>query len=118
MKKILPADIAVLVLVIALSVFFTRNNASKTGDKVSAVADKVRYEYSAQKNGIYTIQGTLGATTFEVKNGKIRILDSPCPEKKCVAQGWASPLVCLPNGVIITLENAAPRTGEFDAVSQ
>ncbi len=118
MKKILPADIAVLVLVIALSVFFTRKNASKTGDKVSAVADKVRYEYSAKKNGIYTIQGTLGATTFEVKNGKIRILDSPCPEKKCVAQGWASPLVCLPNGVIITLENAAPRIGEFDAVSQ
>lgn len=116
MKKIYPLDIVILVFIVALAVFFMKKNFSRTGDKISASANKNRYEYSAEKNGIYKIQGSLGITTFEVKNGKIRILDSPCPEKRCVAQGWSSPLVCLPNNVIISLENSA--AGEFDAVSQ
>lgn len=116
MKKIYPLDIAVLVLILVLAVFLTRKNFSRSGSRIVATANKNRYEYSAEKNGIYEIQGSLGITTFEAKNGKIRIIDSPCPEKKCVAQGWSSPLICLPNNVIITLENSS--NGEFDAVSQ
>lgn len=120
MKKLLPLDIVAIVLILVLAIFITKKSYSRTGNKIVAVANKIRYEYSAEKNGIYTIQGLLGATTFEVKNGKIRITDSPCPEKKCVAQGWSSPLICLPNNVIITLENAnaAVQNGEFDAISQ
>lgn len=120
MKKILPLDIVSLVLIFGLAIFITKKTFSQSGSRIVAVADKTHYEYSATKNGIYSIQGSIGATTFEAKNGKIRIIDSPCPEKKCVAQGWSSPLICLPNNVIITLENdkAAAQNGEFDAVSQ
>ncbi len=118
MKKILPLDIVALVFILALAIFITKKTSSRTGNKIVAVANKIRYEYSAEKNGVYSVQGSLGTTTFEVKNGKIRITDSPCPEKKCVAQGWGSPLVCLPNNVIITLENTSSKTGEFDAISQ
>lgn len=120
MNKILPLDIVALVLVLGFAIFITKKTSSRTGNKIVAVANKIRYEYSATKNGVYSVQGPLGATTFEVKNGKIRITDSPCPEKKCVAQGWGSPLVCLPNNVIITLENedTSTKTGEFDAISQ
>ncbi len=118
MKKLLPLDIVAIVFILVLAVFVTKQSYSRTGNKIVAVANKIRYEYFAEKNGIYTIQGSLGATTFEVKNGKIRITDSPCPEKKCVAQGWTSPLICLPNNVIISFENVSAQNGEFDAISQ
>ena len=120
MKKPLPLDIVSLVLILGLAVFITKKTSSQSGSRIVAVSGKTRYEYSAAKNGVYSVQGSLGTTTFEAKDGKIRIIDSPCPEKKCVSQGWNSPLICLPNNVIITLENGNANTqnGEFDAVSQ
>lgn len=120
MKKILPLDIVSLVLILGLAIFITKKTSSQSGSRIVAVAGKNRYEYSATKNGVYSVQGSLGTTIFEAKDGKIRIIDSPCPGKKCVAQGWGSPLVCLPNNVIITLENedTGTQNGEFDAISQ
>ena len=56
-----------------------------------------------------------------LKNGKVRIVDSACPNKDCIRQGVGGTLVCLPNDVIITIENADSETdgakGKFDAVS-
>ena len=54
----------------------------------------------------------------------MRIIDSPCPNKTCVAQGWHNPLVCLPNKVMITIESdggagaVVEQGGEFDAISE
>lgn len=114
MKKIRLLDLAVISLFIVLGVFLTAKNLFHTGAKVHVRADNTEYEYSAKADGIYKVQGALGITTFEIKDGKIRIIDSPCPNKICVHQGWDSPLVCLPNNVIISLED---EEGEYDAVA-
>ena len=66
---------------------------------------------------MYTVEGELGPTTFEIKDGRVHITDSACPNKTCVAQGWHSPLVCLPNKVIITVKSEGGEV-EFDAISE
>ena len=114
MKKIRPLDIIFAVSVIGLGIFLTVKSVSHKGSVVAVKADGNRYEYSPKKDGIYKVKGVMGITTFEIKDGRVRIIDSPCPNKTCVNQGWHSPLVCLPNNVIITLE----EEGEFDAIAE
>ncbi len=114
MKKLRPLDYILILAIVALGIFLTIKSFSQKGSRVSVKADGKLYEYSAKADGIYKVGGALGITTFEIKNGRVRIIDSPCPNKNCVNQGWHSPLVCLPNNVIITLEDQ----GDFDAISK
>lgn len=115
-----PLDFLIFVLVLICGVLFTVRGAVRKGSRVVVNAAGVKYEYSASKNGTYTVDGELGPTTFEIKDGRVRIVDSPCPNKTCVAQGWHNPLVCLPNKVMITVESEAGTEGggEFDAISE
>lgn len=92
----------------------TAKNISQNGNVIKVNTGEEVYEYSAKQDGIYKVKGLIGITTFEIKDGRVRIIDSPCPNKTCINQGWHSPLVCLPNNVIITIENE----GEFDALSE
>lgn len=114
MKKLRPLDLIFAIAITTLGIFLTVKNFSQKGSVVKVNADGKHYEYSAKQDGIYKVGGPLGITTFEIKDGKVRIIDSPCPNKTCVKQGWHSPLVCLPNNVIITLE----EEGEFDAIAE
>lgn len=114
MKKLQPLDFIFSAAVLILGIFLTVKNISQKGSVVKVNANGNHYEYSADKDGIYKVEGPLGITTFEIKNSRVRIIDSPCQNKTCINQGWHSPLVCLPNNVIITLE----AEGEFDAISE
>ena len=109
-------DILIFTGVIFAGIFLTIKNVSKKGSIVEVNANGTKYEYSAKKDGLYTVCGELGLTTFEIKDGKVRITDSPCPNKNCISQGWHSPLVCLPNNVIITLKDE--DKGGFDGISE
>ena len=109
-----PLDFVIFTLLIALGIFLTVHGSTKKGSRIKVSANGTTYEYSLSKNGTYKVQGELGETTFEIKNSRIRITDSPCPNKNCIAQGWHNPLVCLPNKVIITIQNE----DELDAVSE
>ena len=127
-KNIMPRfktlDILIIFLVVAGGVFFTVRGAVRKGSRVSVNANGVHYEYAATANGAYKVAGELGETTFEIKDGRVRIIDSPCSNKTCVAQGWHNPLVCLPNKVMITVEGEGgagadvEQGGEFDAISE
>lgn len=107
-------DIFVFIFILFLGFFLTFKTISNSGSSVIVDANGNRYEYSLEKDGIYSVQGALGLTTFEIKNGVVHILDSACPNKTCVAQGWSSSIICLPNKVIIQIVN----DGEIDAISQ
>ena len=115
-----PLDILIIFLVLAGGVFFTVRGLGQKGSRIVVNAAGVKYEYSASKDGVFSVEGELGPTTFEIKDGRVRITDSPCPNKTCVAQGWHNPLVCLPNKVMITVENETGTEvgGEFDAISE
>lgn len=114
MKRFRPLDFPVLILILTTAVFSIKQAASKKGSLVYVQADEKSYQFALSKDGIYKVEGPLGFTTFQIQNQKVRVLYSPCPGKTCINQGWHSPLVCLPNKVIITIEDY----GEFDAVSE
>ena len=120
---LLPLDILIIILVAACGFFLTVRGLGRRGSRIVVNAAGVKYEYSAELDGTYTVAGELGETTFEIKDGRVRITDSPCPNKTCISQGWHNPLVCLPNKVMITVEGEAGQgrgRGEvqFDAVSE
>jgi hypothetical protein len=66
------------------------------------------------------VPGPLGMTSIEVRDGRIRVLSSPCSLKLCVKAGWidraGEMIVCLPNEVVIRLPGDLP--GGIDALSQ
>ena len=124
---LLPFDILIIILVAAAGVFLTVRGLGQKGSRVVVNAAGTRYEYSASQNGTYSVSGELGPTTFEIKDGRVRIIDSPCPNKTCISQGWHNPLVCLPNKVMITVEGESSvkagqgrggREVQLDAVSE
>ena len=114
MKKLLPLDFMIFALVLFSGILFTARLSSAKGNVVQVQAKGITYQFSLDKDGIYSVDGEIGKTVFEIKDGKVKIIDSPCPNKTCMNQLNSSPLVCLPNKVIITIENY----GEFDAVSE
>jgi len=63
------------------------------------------------------IEDSLGTNVIEVEHGRIRMLQADCPDRTCVHQGWArgaaTPIVCLPNRIVITFEGGSP---DIDAV--
>jgi hypothetical protein len=122
---LLPIDILIIFLIAAAGIFLTVRGLGQKGSRVVVNAAGVKYEYSVSQNGTYTVSGELGPTTFEIKDGRVRITDSPCPNKICISQGWHNPLVCLPNKVMITVENETGQgrgrsneEAELDAVSE
>ena len=105
--------------IILASLYLMKNYGKKNNAKVSVLANGKRFEYSLQNDGIFNVQGALGKTSFEINNNKIRIIDSPCPNKTCIANGWSNFVVCLPNKVFIQIENSINNDDEvqFDAIS-
>ena len=114
LKKIRVLDVVVFATFIALGILLTVRVKRSGGATITVTADGKAYSYSLKKDGTYSVPGAIGETVFEIKNGKVRIVDSPCPGKNCVNQGTALPLVCLPNKVIISADEGE----EFDAFAE
>lgn len=53
------------------------------------------------------VEGPIGVTDVVIKDGKVGITNSPCPNKMCVKFGWINHVgrvsVCLPNKVVIKI---------------
>ena len=106
-------DIFIFVAILVAGIFLSKNSLTKKGSTVRFLSDGIEYEFQ-MKNGTYKVEGAIGITTFQIEDGKVHIVDSPCPNKTCVEQGWTSPIICLPNKVVITIANY----GDFDAVAE
>jgi hypothetical protein len=62
-----------------------------------------------------SVPGPLGVTEVEIKDGTAAIVDSPCPNKTCVAAGRISKpaqwVACLPNGVFVRIDGKGKEAG-------
>ena len=72
---------------------------------------------------IFTVSGPAGNNTIQVEPGRIRVSHADCPDQICVNMGWMTPeslmpIVCLPNRLVIELEDASPEIdgAEIDGV--
>ena len=82
-------------------------------DRLIPGGDSVRIEVNGELKGIYPLNedrivelnGPLGKTIVEIRDKKVRVVDSPCPNKFCIHQGFVSKgsIICLPNRVVIII---------------
>ena len=85
MNKIKPFDIIIFVSILVFSAFLIKNSFSvKNKNTVTVNADGKIYKYSLEKDGIYTVSGAIGKTTFQIQNRKVKITDSACEGKAFV----------------------------------
>ncbi|MEW6214376.1 MAG: NusG domain II-containing protein [Nitrospirota bacterium] len=63
------------------------------------------YVLPIDKDRIVSVNGSEGKTVIEIKDQRVRITESPCPNKLCVHRGWIEhgAIICLPNRVVITV---------------
>ncbi|MBI5207975.1 MAG: NusG domain II-containing protein [Candidatus Firestonebacteria bacterium] len=70
------------------------------------------------KNSIVELKGITGIIRIEIKNKKVRIINSTCPNQICVKTGWIEKtgdiLICLPNKLVVKISGIKE---EIDAKS-
>ncbi len=98
---------------------------ASTSDQIIAVVtyyDKEVLRIDMSVDGDYTVQGTLGDVFIEVRDRKIRVEKETSPYNLCSIQGWVEyanvPIVCLPNNVVIIIQNAQTNPNDEDAIIQ
>ncbi len=93
----------VIVAIIVSSIFVYKNGAE---------SEYAIIEYNGQTENISLNKDQMisleNGMMIEVKDGRIRVKDSDCPQKICVKHGWIrygnDVIVCLPNKTIIYLK--------------
>ena len=73
-----------------------------------SVADGESQRIALNKDGVYAIEGGALPVELEVKEGKIRFINSVCPDHVCEGFGWLSKeedkAVCAPARVVVSIE--------------
>lgn len=76
--------------------------------------------FSLESERIINADGILGQTQVSIKDGKARIISSPCSNKYCIHMGQIGDsggiLVCVPNDVIVS--SVKERDDGLDAISR
>lgn len=64
-------------------------------------------EVRLSKNQEVTIDGALGPSVIQVRDGRVRVASDPSPRQLCVRQGWLTragdAAICLPSQVTVEL---------------
>lgn len=113
----------VVLITASAAAFLFVNDMLPSGSLVRAsVHNETVYTLPLHEDRIVAVRGPLGVSTVEVKDGKVRVKDSPCPRKLCVRQGWTDrgAITCLPNRVAVAVDGGAPvhDHGHYDAVTK
>lgn len=119
--NITPADRVLLSICIFLSFssFAYVKALMPAGSEVRIEVDgRLKYRLPLDTDRTLELDGAIGKTTIEIRGGKVRMKDAPCPNKLCVHQGWieSGAIICLPNKVIVTVTGPS-RERNPDAVS-
>ncbi len=95
-------------LVVALIALGIMRYGTGAVDEVSVQVDGeevIRLPLTDDKH--FSVEGHLGKTEMEIKDGQVRVMDSPCARKTCVHTGWIhkpyQTIICMPNHVVIGL---------------
>ncbi len=114
--KITRADKILIALLFVLNIFlFTQVDfGNRAGSWVVIEVDNKEVQrLPLDKNQIVHVQGPIGETEVEIKDGKTRILKSPCSKKLCIKSGYIQYAdrfaACLPNRVVVRVLGKAHR---------
>jgi len=93
--------------------------SSEVNEVLIKVGDGAVQKLSLRIDRKIAFEGEKGRVVVQVKDGKVRIVESSCFQKICVNTGWidkaSQNIICLPNRVLVTIE--AKGSSKVDAVS-
>ncbi len=122
-KLIRPADIVIIILIVALSVSTLVGAFAPEDDYLVAVVtvngkELRRIDLSSAEDEIFTLD-TSPTVTLEIKDGKIRFIDSLCPDSTCENSGFldshGDTAACVPAGTVVTIQGSAQS--DIDAIA-
>lgn len=102
------ADKILMVLLIIMSasgfLFITKAFPQGTDVKIE-VNGRTVYKLPLDTDTIVSVKGIIGETIVEIKDRKVCIKESQCPNKICIHNGWIDrgAIICLPNRVIVNV---------------
>lgn len=111
------SDILILVLVIIISAgtlftFLYLNNDPGSEIIIEAkgeVVERIPLRKYSNRSQTYNIEGKIGISKIVVENKRVRMVESPCPNKVCVNTHWIENsgqiIACIPNDIIIRIED-------------
>lgn len=108
-RRTRPLDRLVVVLLLTLcAVLLVWLRPGPPGERVVVErAGKVVFTAPLDDERTVDVAGRLGPTRLAIRHGGVRILDSPCPRKLCIAMGSIARtgqlLACVPNGLLVRI---------------
>ncbi len=103
-------DIVILfmcLMLIPASLVWLDRKAAKPDTIHVTTPDAETRAYPLAPNRTLQINGRLGVSEIEIKDGSARFASSPCSGQHCVLSGWhslsGSGMACLPNRISMTL---------------
>nr|NIS40466.1 NusG domain II-containing protein [Desulfuromonadales bacterium] len=103
---------------------FALFGSAASGERVVVLVDgEPRFVGRLDDQRTVRLQGPLGETIVSIGNGRVCVLDSPCPHKVCMGMGAVSRsgelVACVPNRLLIRIEGAVDQAeGEYDLLSR
>jgi len=116
--RLIVGDAIVLSLLVAaiVAVSLPRTAGGNSRRAQVVVSGEQVLTLDLSHNGVHDILGPIGVTRVEVRDGKVRVLSSPCPQQICRHGGWigepGTMLVCLPNEVVIRIPGEPGREAD------
>jgi hypothetical protein len=108
-------DFVVLLITVGITAFCAVSIYGKSGNALRFIihGNNQSWIYPIKETTTKDIPGFLGNTVVELKDGRARVVSSPCANKTCVSSGaihnkgqWVA---CLPNGVFVRVEAAGRK---------
>ncbi|MGI6677800.1 MAG: NusG domain II-containing protein [Dehalobacterium sp.] len=118
---ILIMTLVIIALISFAGLHYWSNGQGSIAAEISADGQPVHYValQNLQEQKEFTVQGPLGDTIVQVREGEARIIDSPCPDKICVRAGWiklaGQSAICVPNRIILRI---VAKDNKIDSISR
>lgn len=112
-----------LIILLCLAGFFFSLAGTLTSKPASFIEIKTPSDtkrYNLQNQDII-IKGALGDTVIIVRDSRVRVTDSSCPDKWCRESGWidkgGESIICLPNKVVVSIKSESGSKEKVDAIT-
>ncbi|PLX98304.1 MAG: hypothetical protein C0623_13355 [Desulfuromonas sp.] len=125
-RRTTPLDRMIVLLLLLLCVVLTLFlGLSGPGETLHVLRDnQIIFKADLETGRRVELAGPLGVSELEIRDGKARILSSPCPYKVCIGMGAISRageiIACVPNRLLIEVTGRAePDKGQgYDLLSR
>lgn len=98
-----------LIFISASGFIFIKKAFPQGTDVLIEVNGKQEYKLPLNSDTTVSVKGPAGETVVQIKDKRVCIRESSCPNKICIHSGWIDrgAIICLPNKVVVSIGSTA-----------